>query len=179
MMMPPRQLLTVTCLATLCFSISTSAESKVTEHVIALAKGHFIVEADESIERFQVTAIDIPGQCTPALSINETGDVVMIGSNDRKCSMDVVGRLRINPNWTRTLVIKMKAGQLDLKPSILEHLAKVDAKVKMGDIFGISGVKRSWLFGADLHWESNVVGMNLRASVDAGQISFVGTGTSP
>lgn len=142
-----------------------------------LGRGHFVIHMDDTVETFQVVALDVPGSCTPPLAAVDRGDgTFQIRSGAPHCQGDrygePYGELRLNPAWSRTLHINMAAGQIDFAGSAVRQLATVHARVRAGDIFGLPGVRRSWLFGAQLDARLRPEGVALRMELGAGQISL-------
>ncbi|WEF31597.1 hypothetical protein [Pseudoduganella chitinolytica] len=146
-----------------------------------LGRGHFVIHMDDTVETFQVVALDVPGSCTPSLAVVDRGDGTFeIRSGAPHCQGDRYGKpygepygeLRLNPAWSRTLHVNMAAGQIDFAGSAVRQLATVHARVRAGDIFGLPGVRRSWLFGAQLDARLRPEGVTLRTELGAGQISL-------
>jgi hypothetical protein len=138
-----------------------------------LGRGHFVIHMDDSVETFQVTALAVPGSCTPTLTAVPVGaDTIAIQSGTAQCQDDPYGELRLNPAWRPAVTLHMAAGQIDVAGSAMRELASLHARVRAGDIFGLPGVQRSWLFGARLDAQLKPEGVALRTELGAGQISL-------
>jgi hypothetical protein len=140
-----------------------------------LGRGHFVVQMDDTIDTFRVVALDIPGHCTPPLAALDKGDgTYEIHAGDPHCHGEPYGEpygeLRVNPAWSRSLNVNMAAGQIDFAGSAVRRLASIHARVRAGDIFGLPGVQRRWLFGAVLDARLQPEGVTLRTELGAGQI---------
>ncbi|GGY98846.1 hypothetical protein ACFFTM_20045 [Pseudoduganella plicata] len=138
-----------------------------------LGRGHFVIRMDDTVETFQVTALEVPGSCTPTLTaVQKAGGTIEIQSSAPQCQGDPYGELRLNPTWSSALTVNMAAGQIDFAGSTMAQLASIHARVRAGDIFGLPGVKRNWLFGAQLDAQLKPEGVALRTELGAGQISL-------
>lgn len=138
-----------------------------------LGRGHFVIHMDDTIDTFSVIALDVPGSCTPPLKAVAKGDgAYEIQAGAPGCQGDPYGELRLNPAWSRTLNVNMAAGQIDFAGSAVRRLATIHARVRAGDIFGLPGVQRRWLFGAQLDARLRTEGVTLRTELGAGQISL-------
>jgi len=138
-----------------------------------LGRGHFVIHMDDTVETFQVAALEVPGSCTPTLAaVRQGGGTIEIQSTAPECQGDPYGELRLNPAWSHDLTVNMAAGQIDFASSAMQHLASIQARVRAGDIFGLPGVQRSWLFGARLDAQLKPAGVTLRTELGAGQISL-------
>ncbi|WP_175016899.1 hypothetical protein [Massilia sp. YMA4] len=138
-----------------------------------LGRGHFVIHMDDTIDTFRLVALDVPGNCTPPLTTVARGDGTFeIQSGAPRCDGEPHGELRLNPAWSRSLNINMAAGQIDFAGSAVRRLATIHARVRAGDIFGLPGVQRRWLFGAELDARLRADGVTLRTALGAGQISL-------
>lgn len=137
-----------------------------------LGRGHFVIHMDDTVETFRVAALEVPGNCTPTLAAVRQGGTIEIQSTDPACQGDPYGELRLNPAWSSELTVNMAAGQIDFASSAMQQLASIHARVRAGDIFGLPGVQRSWLFGARLDAQLKPAGVALRTELGAGQISL-------
>ena len=137
-----------------------------------LGRGHFVIHMDDTVETFKVAALEVPGSCTPTLAAVQQGGTIEIRSTDPACQGDPYGELRLNPAWSSDLSVNMAAGQIDFAGSAMQQLASIHARVRAGDIFGLPGVQRSWLFGARLDAQLKPTGVALRTELGAGQISL-------
>ncbi|GGB95000.1 hypothetical protein [Pseudoduganella buxea] len=138
-----------------------------------LGRGHFVIRMDDTIDTFHVAALEVPGTCTPALTaVRRDSGAYEIQVDAAQCRHDPYGELRLNPAWSSTLTVNMAAGQIDFTGSTMQQLASIHARVGIGDIFGLPGVRRSWLFGAELDSQLKPDGVALRTQLGAGQISL-------
>jgi hypothetical protein len=140
---------------------------------IDLGRGHFVIEADETVETLNIDTVDQPGACRQVLAA-QTVDSSRIDVRPTlaDCRSDQYAIVRINPHWQSALALQLAAGQIDFAPSFMRQIASVDATVNAGDIFGVNGVERRWLVGARVHVERQQPGMAVTVRVAAGQVSF-------
>lgn len=140
---------------------------------IDLGHGHFLIEADESVETLRIESRNEPGKCQQDLVAVAVGsERIDVRPSATGCNRDRNAVVRINPAWQNALDLRASAGQIDFAPSSVAHLASVSATVNTGDISGIPGVQRSWLTGARARFERARPGMNVAVHVSVGQIHF-------
>ena len=141
------------------------------ERHFELANGHFVVVLDDTVATVALEERQIPGKCRTGLALREEGEGWTVRKTAGGCFDDANGTLRLNPAWSERLSLHMSAGQIEIGRGLLERASVLRATVKVGDVTGVSGVKRSWVVGARADRDAPG-GASLRAAVGAGQISF-------
>lgn len=140
---------------------------------INLGSGHFVVEADDTVDTYLLTVVDVPGTCQPGVQAVARGDDrIDVESTTPACKDAPYAVFKVNPQWQRKLDFQLSAGQLDFAASAMRHVASMQANVKAGDIFGNDHVERNWLIGARLQVDLQRPGIAVSARVGAGQITL-------
>jgi uncharacterized protein (DUF3084 family) len=140
---------------------------------IDLGHGHFLIEADETVETLRIESRNEPGKCQQDLVAVAIGsERIDVRPAATGCDRDRNAIVRINPAWQSVLDLRASAGQIDFAASSVAHIASVSATVNTGDISGIPAVQRSWLVGARAQFDSARPGMHVAVHVSVGQIHF-------
>jgi len=140
---------------------------------IDLGRGHFVIEADETVDTLRVDTVDQPGVCRQVLAAQSIDSMrIDVRPTLADCRSDQYAVVRINPRWQTALALQLAVGQIDFAASAMRRIASVDAAVSTGDIVGVNGVERRWLVGARAHVERPQPGMAITVRVAAGQVSF-------
>ncbi|CDG85921.1 hypothetical protein [Janthinobacterium agaricidamnosum] len=156
-------------LAAACSAPAALAE----ETTLDLSRGHFLVRMDAGVESYALRALPQPHACLPALALErQAGGAYRVVSSDPDCQTEPYAELLLNPDWSPALHIQLSGGQIDFASSLWDSLSTLQASVSMGDIFGPDGVQRYRLLGARLALDRQRVGIRLRVSVGAGQITL-------
>ncbi|MFC0252253.1 hypothetical protein [Massilia consociata] len=154
--------------------VFTLANGANVEKNFELDNGHIVVVLDDQVETAVVEQRpSVPGKCSPRLALRGSGGEWKVQRDDPGCSNDANGVLRLNPAWVGNLSLHMTAGQVDLAGDMLARLSALRAAVKVGDVTGVPGVRRTWLVGAQVDLQQPGEGMSLQVRVGAGQISFL------
>lgn len=152
----------------------TLANGATVEKNFELDNGHIEVVLDDQVETAVVEQRPSgSGKCSPRLALRGSGGEWKVERDDPECGADANGVLRLNPAWVGNLSLHMSAGQVDLAGDLLARLSALSAAVKVGDVTGVPGVRRSWLVGAQVDLQQPGAGMSLLVRVGAGQISFL------
>lgn len=140
---------------------------------IDLGRGHFVIEADDTVDTLRVDTLDQPHVCKQSLVATIIDSTrIDLRPTIADCRSDPYAIVRINPAWQTALDIRLAAGQIDFSSSFMHQMATVDASVNAGDIFGIPGVARQWLVGARAQVDRQRPGLAVQVRVGGGQISF-------
>lgn len=140
---------------------------------IDLGRGHFVLEADETVDTLRIDMVDQPGVCRQVLAASQVDDLrINLRPTLGDCRRDPYAIVRINPRWQGAFDIGLGAGQVNVAPSMMRATATIDATVSAGDIFGVTGVERRWLVGAHVQVDRQRPGLDITMRVAGGQISF-------
>jgi hypothetical protein len=140
---------------------------------IDLGRGHFVIEADDTVDTLRVDTVDQPRACKQVLAATPIdSNRIDVRPTIADCRSDPYAIVHINPAWQNALDIRLAAGQVDFAASFVHQIGSVDASVNAGDIFGIPGVARQWLVGARAQVDRQRPGLAVQVRVGGGQISF-------
>lgn len=93
---------------------------------IDLGRGHFVIEADETVDTLRVDTIDQPRVCKQTLAaLPIDAHRIDLRPTIADCHSDPYAIVRINPDWQSSLDIRLAAGQVDFSASIVRRIASV------------------------------------------------------
>lgn len=171
---------TPTLMLTVLLASLTGAAQAADAMQIDLRRGHFVIEADDTVETLRVDMVEQPGGCRQVL-VATTIDSLRVDLRPAiaDCNRDPYAIVRINPRWQNAVDLNLGAGQINVAGSMMGAVATLDATVSAGDIFGVPGVERRWLVGAHVHVDRQRPGLDLAMRVGGGQISLASEVASP